>query len=283
VRGESRALARAVCAEAAAMTATTNEDFIRTRAAFLARAAELSQKERDHARLSFLDDLRRSPLFTKTAKLVCWEIVQCVDEALGYAWPKIETLAEWLNIDERSVRRAIQELEQTSVMVVQRVHRRVHHYLVPYFWALPDKLSGKQTAPVEVDRTKMQPKEDKNVPPEADKNAPPTPLKTPYSSPESRGYRGRDVGSVIAAQLATELWRIAKIDVLHLSQKQRCNEIAMVQSWLDAGWTVDVIRMSASDQMRTRSPGADPVRCLGIFRKKLEHHYAALATRRMAG
>jgi len=170
-----------------------------------------------------------------------------------------------------------------SVMVVQRVHRRVHHYLVPYFWALPDKLSGKQTAPVEVDRTKMQPKEDKNVPPEADKNAPPTPLKTPYSSPESRGYRGRDVGSVIAAQLATELWRIAKIDVLHLSQKQRCNEIAMVQSWLDAGWTVDVIRMSASDQMRTRSPGADPVRCLGIFRKKLEHHYAALATRRMAG
>ena len=53
------------------------------------------------------------------------------------------TLAEWLNIDERTVRRAIQELEQTSVMVVQRVHRRVHHYLVPYFWVLADKLSGK--------------------------------------------------------------------------------------------------------------------------------------------
>jgi len=103
------------------MTAATKEDFTHVRAAFLARAAELSQKERDHARLSFLDDVRRSPLFTPAAKLVCWEIVQCVDEALGYAWPKVETLAEWLNIDERTVRRSIQELEQMSVMVVQRV------------------------------------------------------------------------------------------------------------------------------------------------------------------
>ena len=143
--------------------------------AFLARAAELSQKERDHARLSFLDDVRRSPLFTPAAKLVCWEIVQCVDEALGYAWPKVETLAEWLNIDERTVRRSIQELEQMSVMVVQRVHRRDHHYLVPYFWALADKLSGKQAVSAEVDRTKMQAQADKNAPAEAGKNAPPTP------------------------------------------------------------------------------------------------------------
>jgi hypothetical protein len=275
-------LAHAVCTELAAVTAT-KENFNRVRAAFLARAAELSQKERDHARLSFLDELRRSPLFTPAAKLVCWEIVQCVDEALGYAWPKEETLAEWLNIDERTVRRAVQELEQTSVMVVQRVHRRVHHYLVPYFWALADKLSGKQDVPAAVDRTKMHSKADKNAPPEADKNAPPTPLKTPYSSPESSGYRGRDVGSASAAQLATELWRIARIDILHLSERQRRSEIAMVQSWLDAGWTPDVIRISALDQMRTRSAGAEPVRCLAIFRKKLEHHYAALAARRMAG
>jgi hypothetical protein len=158
-------LARAVCAEIAAMTTTTQEEFTRVRAAFLARAAELSRKERDHARLSFPDELRRSPLFTPAAKLVCWEIVQCVDEAIGYAWPKEETLAEWLSIDVRTVRRAIQELEQMSVMVVQRVHRRVHHYLVPYFWALADKLSGKKTASVGVDRTKMQPKADKNAPP----------------------------------------------------------------------------------------------------------------------
>ena len=34
---------------------------------------------------------------------------------------KVETLAEWLNIDERTVRRSSQELEQMSVMVVQRV------------------------------------------------------------------------------------------------------------------------------------------------------------------
>jgi hypothetical protein len=238
----------ATCAELAAVTAT-KEDFNRVRAAFLARAAELSQKERDHARLSFLDDLRRSPLFTPAAKLV---IAQCVDEALGYAWPKEETLAEWLNIDERTVRRAIQELEQTSVMVVQRVHRRVHHYLVPYFWVLADKLSGKQAVPAAVDRTKMHSKVDKNAPPQADKNAPPTPLKTPYSSPESSGYHGRDVGSAAAAQLTAELWRIARIDILHLSERQRRIEIAMVQSWLDAGWTPDVIRISALDQAQRR-------------------------------
>jgi hypothetical protein len=261
---------------------TTNEDFTRARAAFLARAGELSPKERHHARLSFLDELRRSPLFTPAAKLVGWEIVQCVDEAVGYAWPKEETLAEWLNMDERTVRRAIQELEQKSVMVVQRVHRRVHHYLVPYL-SLPDKLSGKDPAAAGVDRTKMRPTADKNVPPKADKNVPPTPYQTPYSSPESGGYRGGDVGSAVAAQLATELWRIARIDILHLTQKQRYNEIAMVQSWLDAGWTVDDIRMSATDQMRTRSAGADPVRRLGIFRKKLENHYAGLTARKMAG
>jgi len=216
------------------MTAATKEDFTHVRAAFLARAAELSQKKRDHARLSFLDDVRRSPLFTPAAKLVCWEIVQCVDEALGYAWPKVETLAEWLNVDERTVRRSIQELEQMSVMVVQRVHRRDHHYLVPYFWALADKLSGKQAVSAEVDRTKMQAQADKNAPAEAGKNAPPTPLKIPYSSPESGRYRGKDVGSVVAANLATELWRIARIDVLHVSERQRRGEIAMVQSWLDA-------------------------------------------------
>src|SRR5262249_8402487 len=89
-----------------------------------------------------------------------------------------------------------------------------------------------------------------------------TPLKIPYSSPESSALRGRDVGSAVAVQLATELWRIARIDVLNLSERQRRNEIAMVQSWLDAGWTSDVIRMSAIDQMRTRSLAAEPVRCL---------------------
>ncbi len=262
---------------------TTNEDFIRARAAFLSRAGELSQKERDHARLSFLDELRRSPLFTPAAKLVGWEIVQCVDEAVGYAWPKEETLAEWLSIDKRTVRRAVQELEQKSVMVVQRVHRRVHHYLVPYLLGLADKLSGKQAAPAAVDRTRMHSKVDKNAPPEADKNAPPTPLKTPYSSPENRGYRGKDAGSALAAQVATELWRMAGIDVFRLSERQRRHEISEVQSWLDAGWDADVIRTSAIDQMRTRSPNAEAVRCLGIFRKKLENYYAGLAARRMAG
>jgi len=56
-----------------------------------------------------------------------------------------------------------------------------------------------------------------------------------------------------------------------------------VQSWLDAGWTPDVIRISAIDQMRTRSLDAEAVRGLGIFRKKVENYYAALAARRMAG
>jgi hypothetical protein len=252
---------------------TTNEDFIRARAAFLSRAGELSQKERDHARLSFLDD------FMPAAKLVGWEIVQCVDEAVGYAWPKEETLAEWLSIDKRTVRRAVQELE----MVVQRVHRRVHHYLVPYLLGLADKLSGKQAALAAVDRTRMHSKVDKNAPPEADKNAPPTPLKTPYSSPENRGYRVKDAGSALAAQVATELWRMAGIDVFRLSERQRRLEISEVQSWLDAGWDADVIRTSAIEQMRTRSPNAEVVRCLGIFRKKLENYYAGLAVRRMAG
>ncbi len=108
-----------------------------------------------------LDELRRSPLFTPAAKLVGWEIVQCVDEAVGYAWPKEETLAEWLSIDKRTVRRAVQELEQKSVMVVQRVHRRVHHYIVPYLSGLADKLSGKQAAPAAVDRTRTHSKVDK--------------------------------------------------------------------------------------------------------------------------
>ena len=178
------------------------------------------------------------------------------------------------------------EVEQAAVSEIGRgtiQHRRVHHYLVPYLWALADKLSGEQAAPAAVDRTKMHSKADKNAPPEADKNAPSTPLKTPYSSPESSGYRGWDVGSAAAAQLATELWRVARIDILRLSERQRRSEIAMVQSWIDAGWTPDVIRLSALDQMRTRSAGAEPVRCLGIFRKKLEHHYATLAARRMAG
>ena len=40
-----------------------------------------------------------------------------------------------------------------------------------------------------------------------------------------------------SAQLATELWRVARIDVLHLSERQRRHEISEVQSWLDAGWT----------------------------------------------
>jgi Helix-turn-helix domain len=260
---------------------TTKEDFIRARAAFLVRAAELSQKERDHARLSFLDELRRSPL--STAKLVGWEIVQCVDESLGYAWPKGETLAEWLNIDERTVVRAVEELERVPVILVERVRRRVNHYLVPYFWVLGDKLSLQRSTSPNVGRKKMSPTDDRDVPRKGDKDAPLTPFKSPYSSPESRGYRGRDVGSALAAQLATELWRIARIDVVHLSHRQRRNEIGEVQSWLDAGWTPDVIRISAIDQMRTRSPDAEAVRCLGIFRKKLQDYYAALAARRMAG
>jgi hypothetical protein len=262
---------------------TTKEDFTRARAAFLVRAAELSQKERDHARLSFLDELRRSPLLTPTTKLVGWEIVQCVDESLGYAWPKVETLAEWLNIDERTVVRAVEELERVPVILVERVRRRVNHYLVPYFWVLGDKLSLQHAASPNVGRTKMSPTSDKDVPRKGDKDAALTPLKIPYSSPEGGGYRGRDVGSPLAAQLATELWRIARIDIVHLSQRQRRNEIAEVQSWLDAGWTPDVIRISAIDQMRTRGPDAEAVRGLGIFRKKVENYYAAFAARRMAG
>ena len=179
--------------------------------------------------------------------------------------------------------RAVQDLECASVVLVERVRRRVHHYVVPYFWPLSDKLSLQQAALPSVGATKMLPTGDRDAPRKGDKDAPLTPLKIPYSSPESSGLRGRDVGSAVAAQLATELWRIARIDVLHVSERQRRNEIAMVQSWLDAGWTSDVIRMSAIDQMRTRSLAAEPVRCLGIFRKKLDHHYAALAARRMAG
>jgi len=232
------------------MTAA-NDDFTRARAAFLARAGELSQKERDHARLSFLDELRRSPLFTPTAKLVGWEITQCVDETLGYAWPKGETLAEWLNIDERTVVRAVEELERVRAIVVERMRRRLNHYLVPYFWVLGDKLSFQQTVCPAVGKAKMSPGGDTDAPRKGDKDASQTPF-NPYSSPESRGYRGRDAGSALAAQLATELSRTARINVLQLSERQRRHEIAEVQSWLDAGWDPDVIRTSAIDRADIR-------------------------------
>jgi hypothetical protein len=259
-----------------------NDDFTRGRAAFLARAAELSQKERDHARLSFLDELRRSPMFTPAAKLVGWEIVQCVDEELGYAWPKEETLAEWLNIDERTVVRAVNDLERVSVILVERIRRRVHHYVAPYFWSLTDKLSLQHTAGASGGATKMPPGGDKDVPRKGDKDAPLTALKNPDKFPESAGSQRNGVGSTLAAGIATDLWRIAQINIHALTQRRRCEQISEVQSWLDAGWEADVIRMSALDQMKGRRT-SEPIISLKIFKPKLEIHYTALSVRRMAG
>ena len=128
----------------------------------------------------------------------------------------------------------------------------------------------------------MPPKGDKDVPRKGDEDAGLTPYKTPYSpSLRAAGYRGRDAGSALAAELATDLWRIAQISIHAMTQRQRYEQISEVQSWLDAGWEAEVIRMSALDQMKARRT-YEPIGSLRIFKPKLEIHYRALSARRTA-
>jgi hypothetical protein len=261
---------------------TANDEFARVQAAFIARAKELTPKERDHARLAYLDQLRHSRLFTAAAKLVAWEIVQLIDVSRGYAWPSAHTLGQTLNITERTVLRAIEELARVRVIFVERIHRRENHYACPYFWTLGDNLSPKQADPPDAWVTKMQSLGDKNAGKLGDILSVHHP-KNPYStSPRAPGCRGRDAGVTLAAQLATELWRIAKINIHALTQRQRCEQIGEVQSWLEAGWEAEVIRSSAHVQMRSRRT-SEPIGSVRIFKPKLEIHYRALSARRMTG
>jgi hypothetical protein len=212
---------------------------------------------------------------------VAWEIVQCIDVSVGYAWPRVDTLAGRLHLDERTIRRSTEQLVETLVLVVDHVHNRVHHYLIPYYSISPDILSGEKAAPAPASPDILPASPDKNVPSSPD-ILPANLLKTPYRSPYVAA--GRDAGSEGAAQLTSELWQIAAINIHALTERQRRDEIREVQSWLDAGWhDPDMIRALATDQMRKRPPDGEPVRSLKIFRKKLDNHYRALSARRMAG
>src|SRR5262245_8450374 len=96
------------------------------------QGGSITQKEKLQLAYRILLDRELTPV----ARIVGIYITNRLNEKRGYAWPPQETIAGGLGVDERSVRRAIEQLQ--SHFAIDR-SRRQHEYRPR---TTPDKLSA---------------------------------------------------------------------------------------------------------------------------------------------
>lgn len=75
-----------------------------------------------------------------TARFVAFLLADHYNDATGQCFPSISTLAQETGLSERSVMRALEELEESEQISIVRTHGRCSKYLL-HFPSTPDRLS----------------------------------------------------------------------------------------------------------------------------------------------
>ena len=201
------------------------------------------------------------------------------DEHGGYAWPSHEYLKDQLGVGDRSVKRAIAELEQHQYYEVERRQTREgrKNYYRPLGWvqAKPGANPGaKPGAKNEGGGGQIGPYLGAKKDPILSSNES---SMNNLDSHHHHHHHYRHSKDEIAAGLANKLMDLAGIKMRAEPAFAR-QEFNKVHSWLDRGWKPEAILHSAQLQMarRRHSASSGPIHTIGYFERELTKVFAAM-------